>query len=685
MVNKYTLADTHAPGQGSDREMSELTRQSAKLPPEQAAIRAKCFHPTGTFVEFPKDEIERSIPGRLEKIVRQYPERLAVKTKDRSLTYGELNQAANRIAHAILAKRGQGSEPIALLLENDASMIAAILGVLKAGKIYVPMGPSLPRARIAHMLEDSQAALLLTDRKNLVSARELAQDESLLMNIDESDAGISTENSALSISPDHLAYIVYTSGSTGQPKGVLQNHRNGLHEAMLYANGLHISPEDRLALLYSCSASQGMKIAFGALLNGAALCPYDLKEEGVGNLAAWFVQEEITICFSIPIVFRQFVGTLTGQEKFPRLRLIQLGSDSVTLREVEGYKKHYSPDTILVVRLGSTEAGTLRRYFCDGDTPLKGKMVPVGYPVEDMEVSLIDEEGKKVGFNRVGEIAVTSRYLSPGYWRMADLTRAKFLPDPNGGDKRIYLTGDLGRMLSDGCLYHLGRKDFQVEVRGYRIEVAEIEMALLSLGIFKEVIVVPLEDHPREQRLVAYLVLTSQTTVTVSTLRRSLSEKLPDYMIPSNFVLLDALPLTPNGKVNRRALPLPALVRPELDTPFVSPRTAFEETVAAIWAETLGLDRVGIHDNFLDLGGNSLVAARIISRVFNTFRVQVPLPLFFGAPTVADMAAVITENQGKQLGEGELGLILAELELMSEEDVRTILSGSKPADPGGRT
>ena len=643
--------------------------------PSQEAIRAKCFHPAGTFVEFKPEEIEQSIPGRFEKIVRQYPERLAVKTKDRSLTYGELNQAANRIAHAILAKRGQGSEPIALLLENDASMIAAILGVLKAGKIYVPMDRSLPRARIAHMLEDSQAALLLTDRKNLVSARELAQDESLLMNIDESDAGISTENPALSISPDHLAYIVYTSGSTGQPKGVLQNHRNGLHEAMLYANGLHISPEDRLDLLYSCSASQGMKIAFGALLNGAALCPYDLKEEGVGNLAAWLVQEEITICFSIPIVFRQFVGTLTGQEKFPRLRLIQLGSDSVTLREVEGYKKHYSPDTILVVRLGSTEAGTLRRYFCDGDTPLKGKMVPVGYPVEDMEVSLIDEEGKKVGFNRVGEIAVKSRYLSPGYWRMADLTRTKFLPDPNGGDKRIYLTGDLGRMLSDGCLYHVGRKDFQVNIRGYRIEVGEIEMALLNLPSIKEAVVVAWEDQPGDQRLVAYVVLNNCFAPSVSELRSSLKYRLPDYMTPSAFVFLDTLPLNPNGKVDRRALPPPSPARPDLNTPFVASRTPVEETIARIWSEVLSLDQVGVHDNFFDLGGHSLAATRVVSQVIKQFRLELPLQSLFQSPTVAEMAAVIDERKKNRLTEEELERILTELETMSEEEAKK-LSGA---------
>ena len=654
--------------------MSDLRRTFPKLPSEQQAIWAKCFHPSGNFVEFKKEEIEQSIPDRFEKIVRLYSHRPAVKTKNHLLTYEAVNQAANRVAHTILRQRGEREEPIALLFEHDAPMIVAILGVLKAGKMCVVLDPSLPRARTAYMLEDSQAALLLTDGKNLVSARELAQDESLLMNIDESDAGLSTENPALSISPDHLAYIVYTSGSTGQPKGVLQNHRNGLHEAMLYANGLHISPEDRLALLYSCSASQGMKIAFGALLNGAALCPYDLKEEGVGNLAAWLVQQEITIYFSIPIVFRQFVGALTGQEKLPRLRLIQLGSDSVTLKEVEEYKKRFSPDTILFVRLGSTETGTLRRCFFNRETPLVEKMVPVGYAIEAMEVSLLDEEGKKVDFNRVGEIAVKSRYLSPGYWRRADVTQAKFLPDPNGGDRRTYLTGDLGRMLPDGCLYHVGRKDFQVEIRGYRIEVGEVEMALLNLPSIKEAVVVAWENQPGDQRLVAYVVFNNCFAPSVGELRSFLKDRLPDYMTPSAFVFLDTLPLNPNGKVDRRALPPPSPARPELNTPFVASRTPIEETIAWIWSEVLSLDQVGIHENFFDLGGHSLAATRVVSRVIKNFHLELPLQSLFQAPTVAAMSAVITERQGKKLGEKELMRILTELESLTDDEVERLLA-----------
>jgi acyl carrier protein len=329
----------------------------------------------------------------------------------------------------------------------------------------------------------------------------------------------------------------------------------------------------------------------------------------------------------------------------------------------------------VVNRLSSNEVPAFRQYFIDHSTVITDSVVPVGYAIGDSEVLLIGADGEPVGINEIGEIAVKSRYLSPGYWHNPDLTHAKFSSTPGEEETRINTTGDLGRMNPDGCLVYLGRKDFQVKIRGNRVELAEVEKELIGLGIFNEVVVVPLADPPGEQRLVAYLVPTSRPAVTVSTLRRFLSEKLPGYMIPSTFVMLDALPLAPNGKVDRSALPLPVLgVRPELDTPFVSPRTPFEETIAEIWAETLGLDRVGIHDNFLELGGNSLVAARIISRVFNTFQVEVPLPLFFGAPTIADMEAVIFQYQGKKLGEKELENLVAELELLTDEEAQRLLS-----------
>jgi amino acid adenylation domain-containing protein len=654
--------------------MSELARHLTNLPPEQEAIRAKCFHPTGTFVEFPREEIEQSIPQRFEKIVRMYPDRIAVKTNTHEFTYDTLNRAANRIGHAILVRHGEGEEPIALLLENDGPMIAAILGALKAGKIYVPLDPSYPYARTAYMLEDSQAGLIVTNDRNLPLAKQLAGHGCQLMNVDELECGLSTKNLGLSVSPDSLAYIIYTSGSTGQPKGVVQNHRNMLHFIMYYTNSLHICAADRLILLYSPCVIGGPRNTFSALLNGAAIFPFDVKQEGLTNLASRLAQEGITFYHSVASLFRHFTTLLTGKEKFPKLRLVRIGGETIYQTDIELYKKHFSLDSVMHVCLASSEAGAVAQYFIDRETNVASHTVPVGYPVDDTEILLLDDDGHEVGVNRIGEIVVKSRYLSPGYWQRLDLTQAAFLPHPNGSDERIYRTGDLGLRQVDGCLIPVGRKDFQVKVRGYRIEIAEIEAALLGLSAIKEAVVVPQEDRHGDQRLLAYLVLNKQFAPSVTRLRRVLAEVLPDYMIPSAFVFLDALPLTPNGKLDRKALPDPGKSRPELDVPFEAPRTSVEEELAQIWREVLSLEQLGVHDNFLALGGHSLAATRVISQVIKKFQLELPLQSLFQSPTVAEMAAVITEHQGRKIGEEELDRVLTELESLSEAEATRILS-----------
>jgi len=644
------------------------------LPREQQLIRAHCVHSTGAFVEFRREEIEQSIPARFEQQVRRYPERLAVETSGHSLTYAELNHAANRVARAILSRPGGGNEPVAVLLEQGAPAIIAMLGVLKAGKIYVPLDPAFPRARLAYMLEDSQAELVVTNSRNLSLAKASGQSGCQVMNVDELDAGLCTGDLGLPLSPTTLAYVVYTSGSTGQPKGVVQNHRNVLHKIMTPTNDFHICPQDRLCLLYSCSVGVGVRNIFCALLNGAALYPLDIKTVGLGDLAAWLIQEDITVYHSVATVFRHLLDTLTGREQFPELRLIFVSGEPVYPRDVERYKARFASSCVLVHGLGLAELSLARQYYIDKQTRITGSMVPVGYAVDGVKVLLVDEAGQEVDFNRVGEIALESPYLTLGYWRKPDLTRAAFLPDPAGGDARIYRTGDLGRMLPDGRLDHLGRKDFQVKVRGYRIEAGEIEGALLGSAEIKEAVVVAREDWRGEQHLVAYIVPAGTSAPSASTLRRALTETLPDYMLPSAFVTLTALPLTPTGKVDRRALPAPGRARPELETPFVTARTPVERVLAGIWEEVLGLDRVGIHDDFLDLGGHSLLATQIASRIRDVFRADVPLRSLFEAATVADMTVAIVQHVAEKVECDRPEPPWAEVERLSEDEVRRRLT-----------
>ncbi len=555
--------------------------------------------------QFGLEEVEQSIPARFERQVSRYPDRRAIKAGTQELTYGELNRVANRVARAVLAMEIPPDEPVALLLDHGPSLIAAILGVLKAGRIYLPLDPSFPAARNRYIIRDAGATLVLTNDR-----------------LDNLDPALADSNLDLPVSPDAPAYILYTSGSTGRPKGVVQSHRNVLWDVREYTNTLHISPDDRMTLLYSASVNGAVRGIFGALLNGALLYPFDIRREGLNGLADLLIREEITFYHSVPSVFRHFVATLRGRERFPSLRVIRFGGERVLARDVESYREHFPDECLLYTGMGATETGHVRHYFIHKETPIPASVVPTGYPVEGKEVFLLDD----------GEIAVRSRYLALGYWRRPDLTHARFLSDPAGGPERIFLTGDLGRMHADGCLEHRGRKDFQVKVRGYRIEVAEIEAALLRLPGIKEAAVVA-----RDERLLAYVVPEPSRAPATAELRTLLKNELPEYMLPSAFVLLGALPLTANGKLDRVALPEPE--RP--GEAVIPPRTPVEEVLARIFAESLGLDRVGVDRDFFELGGDSLLATSVLARVRDALRADVPLRAFFDGATVAALAEVI--------------------------------------------
>lgn len=645
-----------------------MSSHIGSLPPEQQAIRDRCFHPSGTFIEFQKEDIEQSIPDRFEEQVRRHPHRLAVKTRDHQMTYDELNRAANRVAHGILAQWGEGQEPLALLLEKGPPLIIGILGSLKAGKINIPLDPSHPRVRASTLLKDSHADVILTNSNNLFQASELAQDGNQPINIDDLSRALPNTNPGLNISPDSPAYIIYTSGSTGSPKGVLQNHRNVLHHVLRHTNEVHLCSEDQ-----SLHLGWSGRSMYRVLLNGASDHYLDIEKEGWSQLPSRLIQEKITIFESTASIFRHFVGTLTGGEQFPDLRLIHLTGEQVTRGDVELFQEYFSSDCIFVNRMGSTETGTVRIFLIDKNTQLPGNAVPIGYPVQDVEVLLLDDTGREVGFNQIGEIVVKSRYLSPGYWLKPDLNRATFSPDPTCKETVLYHSGDLGLMDQDGCLFHMGRKDSQIKVRGNRVETAEIEAALLALGDVKDAAVVARDHISGTKTLVAYLVPKNQP-LQVSTLRRSLAEMLPSYMLPAVFVMLESLPVTGSGKVDRRALPEPDAARPDLESPFFAPRTPNEQELATIWSEVLDLDHVGIHDNFLELGGDSLLASQVISRVIGTFRVELPLRSLFEAPTVADMAVAITQSQAKVAKPEDIERLLAELEALSAEEAKQLLA-----------
>lgn len=652
-------------------QMTDFSQTPTNLPAEQQAIRAQCFHPAGDFGEFTREAIDQSIVCRFEEMVRRYPDRIALKTRRDQLTYAELNQSANRIAHALLALNNNSGQPVGLLFENAAPFVIASLGTLKAGRIQISLESTFPQARLGYLLEQSQAAALLTDNDNLTLAHKLRPLQ--LINIDNLDGTLSLGNPGIDPISDAIVAIDYTSGSTGRPKGMVWTQRGILHVVARHTNVSHIGKHDRLVMFRA-----SVRAYLSVLLNGGTFYPVDLRQDEPIDLAKWLMDEEITIYRAAVSTFRSLVNVITGAEKFPCLRLILLFGEPVYQRDVEAYRRYFPDRCFLGSSLGCNEMDDYAYFFVDKNIALTGGVIPGGYPVSDAAVRLLDDNDQRVDNGEIGEISVRSPYNTLGYWRQPDLTRIAFISDPDGSDMRVYRTGDVGRLDVDGCLFHLGRKDFQIKIRGYRVDVGEVETALLRCEGVKEAVVVSWEDTAGDKRLIAYIVPTRLRVPGVTELRAFLGREMPDYMVPSIFIKIDGIPLTATGKVDRRGLPPPNGMRPTLESEFVAPRTPVEKSLAAIWAEVLDLKEVGITDNFSELGGDSLRATRVIARVSTQFQVRPPLRAMLESTTIAQMALVILKSQAEAIKDSELEQLLAALDTLSDKEVESLL---KPKDP----
>ena len=593
------------------------------------------------------DEQSGSITRRFEQQVREHPERMAIEDCDSTLTYGELNRLANRLAHAILAECGARSEPVALLVGDGVPVVSAMLGALKAGKFYVTLDPCQPAPRLLAILAETRPRLVIADAGRMEQAESLCQAHDLegtrVLNEDALDPGVSADNPDLAITPSDLAYVVFTSGSTGTPKGVMQDHGYVLHLTAVYTEGGGISAADRLGLLYSPAFAGAVRDIYCALLNGAALLTFDVKRQGLASLAGWMREKHITAFFAVATMFRHFCRLLAPEDRLPDVRLIELGSETVYAGEVHLFQRHFSRDCRLMVNLGGSEISPVCQFAVDAATRIEGNTVPAGWPAGDVEVLLWDAEGKPAPEGAPGEIVVRSRYLTRGYWGRPDLTDAVFLPDPDDGGRRLFRTGDLGRFLPHGCLMHLGRRDFQVKIRGYRVETAEVEAFFTGTALIRDAAVAARADASGEPNLVAWLVpVRGEAPPSVSELRRLAHAALPDYMVPARIVVLDSLPLTENGKLDRRALPDPwQAAAPPAALASQVPRNAVETRLQEIWREVLGREDIGRDESFFDLGGHSLLAMQVVARIGAAFRVTLRPNCLFDSPTLAQLAGVV--------------------------------------------
>ena len=594
------------------------------------------------FVEFKIEDTRQSIAQRFEQQARRYSNRLAVKYNQRSLTYGELNGRANRVAHAILNHGELGRAPIALVCGTALSTIVASLGALKAGKAFAPLDPRLPIATAKQIVTGLESRIVLTDKKSSKLARKLAV-TSKRINIDNLTAGAPPENPQVKTEPDALAYINFTSGSTGAPKGVMWNHRSELFGIRTKTNALRIAPSDRISLLRANNVGAARDM-FLALLNGAALITCDLDESGLAALGKWLRDEEVSIFTCVATIFRHAVHGLSGGDHFPAVRLIHIGGEPVFKSDVELYKQYFPDDCLFVSRYSISETQAVSYFFIDKDSAIEDR-VPAGYPLEGNEVAILDDAGKPVAPREIGEIAVRSPYLAAGYWRQSELTRAKFLVDPKGGAVRTYLTGDLGYRLPDSCLVHVGRKDFQAKIRGHRVDMTAVETALHEIPSVKQAIVVTRKESAQGDRLIAYVMRREIGAGSVGEWRRHLKARLPDYMVPSAFVILDRMPVNAGGKIDRRSLPEPSEDQAAFAARFVAPRRAVEKVVARFWGDALKIEAPEVHDDFAELGGDSLQAAQIVGRIQELFPLDQPLVTLGQATTIEELAGFIIAHE----------------------------------------
>lgn len=611
---------------------------------QQDAIRAKCIHPHGRGTEFPRETLDESVVARFEQMVDLHPQRLAVKHGTGELNYLELDRRVNQLAQALLQRRGPHAEPVALLLSQGSGALVAMLAVLKAGKFYVVLDQEQPAARLSATLQDADAKVLICDHVLRSQYPELIRQMNCVIEVEDVSL-FSAARPGLSLGPQTQAFITYTSGSTAQPKGVLYHHVNVSHQVFLQNNTAHICPEDRIALARPYGSNGAVKDIYCALLNGASVFPLNPRYDGLTRIVEQFRAERITIWYTVASTFRGFCRALAVSDSLPDLRFVLLGGERMRADDIELFQRHFARDAVLMLNYGITEtAGTVCGWLVDHDGLGQESTVPAGFPIDGTIVKILDDAGRVAPTGAAGEIVVTSRHLAQGYWKRSDLTAQAFAVDPSSPDWRVYRTGDLGVLDVGGCLTHLGRKDSFVKIRGHLVDPGDVERALLATALVRDAAVIARPDHRGETSLTAYVVSRVQPAPTVSAMRNELAKTLTDYMLPASFVVLDSLPLTPGGKLDRRALPAPNDTRPELDAVYVGPRDPVERQLASIWCEILDIKTVGIHDNFFDLGGHSLMAAELFDRISKVTGRNLPPAILFECPTIEQLACAMREQ-----------------------------------------
>jgi amino acid adenylation domain-containing protein len=578
----------------------------------------------------------------VERQVERTPDAIAVQQEKRSLSYRELNLRANQLAH-YLRKRGVGPDsPVGICLHSSPDMMVALLAVLKAGAACLALDPKYPQERLAYMVEDSKARVLISDTRNaaLFPGAEVISLPQDWRDIDEENS----DNLDIDLSAENLAYVIYTSGSTGKPRGVELTHRGLVNHNTAAIKLYGLTAADYVLQFSSISFDIAVEEIFPAWIGGARLV---LKTEDMplaaGDFVRWIRQHRISVLDLPTAYWHEMVHQLSeSNESLPeRLRLVIVGGEKASPVTLAAWKKLAGGRVRWINTYGPTECSVIATaYEPHGEIP---SPLPIGRPIANTQIRILNSHMQPQPVGIRGELHIGGKGVARGYLNRPEMTAAKFVNDPFSAERGalLYKTGDVARYLPDGNIEFLGRTDDQVKVRGFRVELGEIEALLAQFHGIDMAVVVPREDARGEKTLVAYFVPAKEPAPTGSELREFLQERLPDYMLPSSFVKLEQMPLTPNGKVDRRQLPEPSAADSATSQELTAPKDALESQLVRIWETILGKQPIGVRQSFFDLGGHSLLAVRLMHRLEQAFGKRMPITVLFQAPTIEHMAELL--------------------------------------------
>jgi amino acid adenylation domain-containing protein len=674
----FTLLESAA------KEPEKRCEELSMLGPEE--LRQVLVEFNDTQLEYPSLDCIHKL---FERWAAQTPDAAAFICDGQQMSYAELNARANRLARHLRASGVERSTLVGIFMERSPLVAVAVLAILKAGGAYVPLDPSYPRERLAFMLRDANVSLLLTED---CLATALPQHDMRVVACDNEWPTIAqheAENLHSTTSPHDLAYVIYTSGSIGEPKGVMIAHANLSHYVQAMNSRLRVSPADRYLHTASISFSSSVRQLLVPFAHGASVVMASTAQR-LDPLALFELikREVVTIIDLVPSYWRtciQVLRRLTSETRESllenSLRLILSASEPLAHDIPRTWTTEFKHRAAFINMFGQTETTGIVALFPIinvGGGAKRG--VPIGQAIPNTRIYLLDRQAQPVPIGMSGELCIGGDGLGYGYLNHPELTAEKFAPDPfsQRPGARLYHTGDMARFESDGTIEFLGRRDFQVKLRGFRVELGEIESALGSHEAVHEAAVVACDKTDGDKHLVAFVVPRQTPAPSESGLQSYLREKLPTYMSPAKIIVLNTFPLTPNGKLDRQALAEFAQTSETREQVYVAPRTPIEESLAEIWAQVLNVPRIGIHDNFFKLGGHSLLSTVLISRIREAFHVELPVLALFEVPTVAELAGTIEQSLIKEVDSEEMLEMLKQMDGLSDEEIKALL-----ADEGG--